>query len=121
MRPPIAVLVVAVVTSFAAVAAADIAPPEPACAYKLAGESCVLADGGMGVCTEVVISLQFQLRCIATTPDAGVDAGADAGPTAAPAPTSSGGCSMSHTGPLLGAFGIAMALPLLLRRRRSRS
>lgn len=111
MRLPIAALVVAVVTSFAAVAAADIAPPEPACASKGLGAPCVLGDGGVGVCSSVMVSsLLWQVKCVATTPDAG----ADAGPAT---PTSSGGCSMSHTGPLLGAFGIAMAVPLLLRRR----
>jgi hypothetical protein len=143
MRQPIAVLVVAAVTSFAAVAAADIpSPQQEGCFGKAVGAACTYLENGFGpamagecangTCYRATPDGSVSSPCLlcsdaSAIPDAGSDAGADAGRdagssidagAAAPAPVTSGGCSMSHTGPLLGAFGIAMAVPLLLRRRR---
>jgi hypothetical protein len=134
MRLPLTALVVAAVTSFAAVAGADIPSPEhQACLGKSVGDPCTLAAGDAQTtcpctCTSSTCGTSQQgpdggyswvsYPCGACQSDGRfADAGTDAG-TGAPAATSSGGCGVSRMGPLAGAFGIAMALPLLLRRRR---
>jgi hypothetical protein len=149
MRLPIAVLVVAAATSFAAVAAADVVTPqERVCSGKQRGDFCdndagyfdwmttcpctcqdgtcyrgaQFPDGGWGTTSFPCQLCQHDGDAAAApdvgpTADAGPDAGIDAG-TSAPAAATSGGCGMSRMGPLAGAFGIAMAVPLLLRRRR---
>ena len=139
MRLPIALLVAAVVTSFAAIAAADVASPELiSCEGKPAGSPCTYVDDysgrnmvgrcGTSTCGSALpdggissYSCPWCSDASVAAPDAGRDAGSDAGSDAGPsasAPASSGGCGMSRMGPLAGAFGIAMAVPLLVRRRR---
>jgi hypothetical protein len=142
MRLPLAVLVVAAITSFAALAAADLPSPEESlCQGKKSGDAC--GDGGFFSTTTTCPCTCQDGTCfrggggpgkpgtsfpcqtcqsggdasVAPAAEAGADAGVDAG-TSAPAAPGSGGCGVSRMGPLAGAFGIAMAVPLLLRRRR---
>ena len=115
MRLPITLLVAAIVTSFAAVAAADVAPPE--CAGMKAGDPCTPAAGGHGVCDTAT--------CASPLPDGGASSRwpclhCFAVNTTIGGSTSNGsnGCSVGGRGPLAGAFAIAIAVPLLVRRRR---
>jgi MYXO-CTERM domain-containing protein len=134
MRFPIFAVAAALVTSFTFAAAADVpSPDQSACQGKSLGATCTPAAGGTGscqneTCTKVMPSpdggvATTNYPCVlcrggdAGTPptDAGADAG---GSSAGGSGPGSFGCSVGGGGSLLGAFAIAMAVPLLVRRRR---
>lgn len=134
MRLSIFAVAAAVVTSFTVIAAADIpSPDQSACQGKSVGASCTPAAGGSGTCQNQTCTKALPdgdggfatttFPCVlCTAGDAGTspqDAGADSGGGGGGGGgSSSSSCSMGRTGPLLGAFAIALAVPLLVRRRR---
>jgi hypothetical protein len=133
MRLSIFAVAAALVTSFSVIAAADVpSPDQSACQGKSVGASCTPAACGTGSCQNQTCTKALpdgdggfttsNYPCVlCTAGDAGTspqDAGADAGSGGTGGGSSSSGCSVGRTGPLLGAFAIAMAVPLLVRRRR---
>ena len=131
MRLPTFALAAAFVTSLASMAAADVpSPDQTACQGKSLGASCTPMAGGAGSCQNSTCSKALPngdggvtttsyacVLCVAGDAGTGNDAGGDAGGSVGGG-SSSSGCSVGRTGSMLGAFAIAMAVPLLVRRRR---
>jgi hypothetical protein len=116
MRLSTASLLATAVLTFSLQAAADVvSPPEFACAGKRAGDVCTYGST-TGTCQDATCDQKQYLpdgglsrtqvaceRCTGPAPAGGSD---------------SGGCSYGRAGSMLGALGIALCVPLLVRRRR---